>query len=109
MATWRRTSRLTCHFRFCSAFSLGQNTPLKLWLRAQNVLLQRAGHTESFDQIRDASKGIQPRGLFGANSTWKRNMSFFSQHQADQQSAQGGRAEHSLAAMQLALQEVDGA
>ena len=98
--------RLTCHFRFCSAFILGQNTPLKLWLRAQNVLLKRAGQTESFDQIRDASKDIQPRGLFGANSTWKRNMSFFSQHQADQESAKGGSTR---AAMQLALQEVDAA
>lgn len=81
----------------------------------QNSLLVRAGQTESFDALRLESLPM-PGGLFGANSTWKRNMSFFSQHQAEKKEnigTAGGPPQMALAvsqedAMRLAQQEVDG-
>ena len=87
-----------------------------------NALLARAGHSDSYNDLREAAKETTPAGLFGANSSWKRNMSFFSQQQAQKagkpsakasmmpQMVEGDVVSHTEAAddMQRALQEVDG-
>eukprot|EP01043_Picozoa_sp_COSAG02_P026884 COSAG02_NODE_1561_length_11924_cov_12.099281_3_plen_100_part_00 len=81
--------------------------------RLQNSLLVQAGQTESFDALRGSSGKVAPSGLFGANSTWKRNMSFFSAHQAKTNGSAPKldslpQSYDHEEAMQLALLEVDG-
>lgn len=80
----------------------------------QHELLEKAGLSQSFDELRDGAKGPAPHQKFGANSSWKRNMSFFSQQQQARSQAKANQLPQMSEigsqeeAMQLALLEVDG-